>query len=459
MQSVYSRLPYILDVGGSRYAMGYDMGFLTGSMIAENYQSLLSSLLGNGTFTPEEQGVLELFLDWQWESFLSVQTPTDYLTELLGVHDGASAVNVSQADTFLTRGIVLANFPGTITDLLYVLADELVNGTKNAHEAPDAARDRVRAAARAHAIDLEDLLLRRVQWSPLQCSMFGAWNSRTQGARLFTGRNLDWTSDTGINRYKMATVMRPTGKNAHVVLGFAGLLGALTGMSAAGLTVHEANLEEKQETFRGFPWLLRLRYVMENANNLAQAQALWQATNNTVGFNHGIGSAADNAMLIMETEAGYTAFFRDNDPREANAVVDGVHTGFPLVDAVWRTNHGYDPKIRSDFLWSQGPTSNTQNRYMIIHDALVDYATRNVPIGALEAVNITAVVGQKGANYFQCIPGTGGSNVLSVAFDPARLVLYSAWEAGTASTWSPACCNTYVVLDMNSWFAGFGPGQ
>lgn len=61
----------------------------------------------------------------------------------------------------------------------------------------------------------------------------------------------------------------PTGKNAYTTFGFAGLTGALAGMSAKGLTVHEANLEESVESFVGFPWVLRLRYVMENANSLA----------------------------------------------------------------------------------------------------------------------------------------------------------------------------------------------
>jgi hypothetical protein len=55
-------------------------------------------------------------------------------------------------------------------------------------------------------------------------------------------------------------------------------------MSAKGVTVHEANLEESPETFLGFPWLLRLRYIMENAETIAEAKSLWETTNNTVGF-------------------------------------------------------------------------------------------------------------------------------------------------------------------------------
>ena len=36
---------------------------------------------------------------------------------------------------------------------------------------------------------------------------------------------------------------------------YVGLWGALLGMSAEGLTVHEANLEEDEITFLGFPWV------------------------------------------------------------------------------------------------------------------------------------------------------------------------------------------------------------
>ena len=34
--------------------------------------------------------------------------------------------------------------------------------------------------------------------------------------------------------------------------------------------MHEAGDDSKAETFDGFPWVLRLRYVMENAANLTE---------------------------------------------------------------------------------------------------------------------------------------------------------------------------------------------
>jgi hypothetical protein len=131
----------------------------------------------------------------------------------------------------------------------------------------------------------------------------------------------------------MITVFHPPGKNAHATFGFAGMYGALAGMSSKGLSVHEANLEENVISFAGFPWIMRLRYVMQEADNLQEGLAVWHRTNNTVGFNHMIASASDapsTAAVAMETMAGYTAYFFDNDPREQNAVQDGERIGYPL---------------------------------------------------------------------------------------------------------------------------------
>lgn len=65
---------------------------------------------------------------------------------------------------------------------------------------------------------------------------------------------------------------------------------------------------------------------------------------------------------------------------------DKDHIGAPMSDALWRTNHGYDPTIREHFEWSDGPTSNTVFRYMIIHDALQTYNVGSEKAGAFKFV-------------------------------------------------------------------------
>lgn len=59
-----------------------------------------------------------------------------------------------------------------------------------------------------------------------------------------------------------------------------------------------------------------------------------------------------------------------------------VHIGYPLPEAVWRTNHGYDPIIRKNFEWSQSPESYSVVRYMLIHSALEYYYVNATQIGS-----------------------------------------------------------------------------
>ena len=64
--------------------------------------------------------------------------------------------------------------------------------------------------------------------------------------QLFSMRNLDYTANSGINPWKSVTVWVPNdGAIPHAAFGFLPLYGVLSGMSKAGITVHEANLEEK----------------------------------------------------------------------------------------------------------------------------------------------------------------------------------------------------------------------
>jgi len=105
----------------------------------------------------------------------------------------------------------------------------------------------------------------------VQCSFFAVWGNRTENGELFTMRNLDWEENTGVNQNKIVFVWKIDREIAHTTLGFPGVMGALTGMSAAGLTVHEAGLDSYKETELGHQWTLRLRYIMARARNIQEA--------------------------------------------------------------------------------------------------------------------------------------------------------------------------------------------
>jgi len=444
----YDYAPLLVDLHGSRYQMGYDYGYLLGKKVEQNQVLFLHSIMPNFA----EQEALILLLDWQWKDFLSKETPQEFMEEIQGIGDGGRAAGVPDLDKIVSRFIILANMPGSPKDMIYVLINELL-GSQDIEKLVELS---TMANKFNDLIESGDLKL-----NTESCSMFGIWGNRTVNGELFSARNLDWNKDTGISHNKLVTVWHPEGKIAHASLGFAGLYGALAGMSAEGLTVHEANLEESRETFRGFPWVLRLRYVMENAKDLAEGKMVWEETNNTVGFNHMIGSAKEPVAMVIETMANYNAYFLPMDPREMNATFQlnattpPVQIGYPMTEAVYRTNSPYDPKTREYFLWSQNPgTSNESSfhRYYDMYSCFSSYAERGIKVGYVEAINVTAIIGQKGQDVYHCQDAPEGSNVLSVTFNPINNLLWVAWENGTDTLWRAATCNTYIGLDFTTWW-------
>lgn len=84
-------------------------------------------------------------------------------------------------------------------------------------------------------------------------------------------RNLDWAANTGMNANKLIMVYHIVGTIPHATLGYPGVIGALTGISKAGITVGQAGQSSDLETMEGFQWTLRMRQMLMKSNNLKEA--------------------------------------------------------------------------------------------------------------------------------------------------------------------------------------------
>jgi len=129
--------------------------------------------------------------------------------------------------------------------------------------------------------------------------------------------------------------------------------------------------------------------------------------------------------------------------------VGNVHIGKPIPEAVWRTNHAFDPII----MQSQEPLFNdTVFRYNLMYTIFTELETQGVQIDEATAVGIVATLGTKGKNFLSCDPDNfaKGENVMSIAYSPSVNRLYIAWEQG-GSLWRPAACNPYVLIDFAQW--------
>jgi hypothetical protein len=165
------------------------------------------------------------------------------------------------------RTLVLSSYPGDFTsDIMYAMFDAFIE--KGLRIQNPYLLDYVENNLFALVRIFKNFMNKK----RIHCSFMAAWGSRTQGGKLYTMRNLDWEADTGINKNKVIFVWNIKDTIPHTTIGFPGTLGALTGMSQAGITVHEAGLDSMKETELGLQWTLRLRYILMHAKNIAEAK-------------------------------------------------------------------------------------------------------------------------------------------------------------------------------------------
>ena len=126
-----------------------------------------------------------------------------------------------------------------------------------------------------------------------------------------------------------------------------------------------------------------------------------------------------------------------------------------------------DSEVRFHFR----PYCSNSCRYMIIHDSFAYYESVGQSIGFYEAINVTSILGAKGGSttdsFYHCPTNNDGENIIrylristscdlvSVTYQPGinAGTMYVAFETGSGDTWRPACCGTYVQLDMQSWWS------
>jgi hypothetical protein len=452
--------PYILKLKGTRFQIGYDYAQLLAAPTSYTLTAFLNSVSPNAT----QQMLFLNFSNFLWNSYYVQHIPSGFIEELEGMsawyNDQPKPIpNVTMTPQDVSRHFfVLANMPADMPNIIAALEVEFERGWP----------------------DWLKTLVNEIIWSidhlGHHCDAFGVWGSRTETGRLYTSRNLDFNANTGINKYKLLSVFEITESDGtpripYVAMGFSFGLGALAGMNMEGISTSEMNLDNNMTTFSGLPFPLRLRYILERATNLETAMSLWNSTNNTNSFNFLIGSAADTQAFALETIREFTAVFPADSPIEAAAFypcgtppnvasscpgwtnqTGDVRIGFPMPEAVWRTNHGMNPRIMA----TQEPLFNdTVFRYNLFHELFTGYQAANISIGDAEAVGIVATLGIKGNDFLTCQQFLGyGSNILSVVYVPGEHRFFVAWEDGSGSTWRPAACAAaYLHIDLQGILA------
>lgn len=101
-------------------------------------------------------------------------------------------------------------------------------------------------------------------------------------APLFA-RNLDFPSMGMLHRHSLVTVYLPNGKQAFATVGFAGLIGALSGMNESGLAIAVHNVYRSADGSRlfspeGAPYTLVFRRILEECKTVDDAEKVLRSS-------------------------------------------------------------------------------------------------------------------------------------------------------------------------------------
>src|SRR5437879_1183992 len=123
-----------------------------------------------------------------------------------------------------------------------------------------------------------------------QCSALIVEPSRSGTQEMLFGRDLDIPSLGILHEFSLVAIYQPAGKHAFVSIGFPGMLGCVSGMNDAGLTL--ATLEvltskDGSPTFdpQGTPYALCFRRILEECASVEGAAALLRSMTRTTCVN------------------------------------------------------------------------------------------------------------------------------------------------------------------------------
>lgn len=156
------------------------------------------------------------------------------------------------------------------------------------------------------------------------CSGFAIMNSATSDGTLYHGRVLDYAIDWGLQEHAVVVVAEPDGGHPFVNVTYAGFIGSVTGMNAQSVSVGEMGGKGLGH-WAGVPMSLLVREVLERADDLDEAIAIFRDTPRTCQYFYVVADGKSNRAVGMEASWDTFALVQ---PGEAHPLLPS-----PVADA------------------------------------------------------------------------------------------------------------------------------
>lgn len=147
------------------------------------------------------------------------------------------------------------------------------------------------------------------------CTSFSAWGNRTTDGSLLIGRNFDFFVGDEFAEDKMLIFFNPDKGKKFMIVSWGGMIGAVSGMNEAGLTVTINAGKSEIPTGAATPISILAREILQYATNIEEAYEIAKKRKTFVAEAIMIGSAKDGKTAVIEKSPGKIGIVypEDND--------------------------------------------------------------------------------------------------------------------------------------------------